>query len=425
MEKSNKHGVLVSFLLHIHPKKIDSEAVKFNRSFGLGGLAAMLFVILFITGLILRFSYVPTVEHAYNSILNLQQKTLFGRLIRNIHYLSANLMVAVTFLHLIRVYFSNSIYGKRSKNWNFGLVLLFLILSSAFTGYLLPWNQLSFWAVTVVTQIIEYIPFIGSSLANVLRGGSEVNGNTLLNFYTLHTGIIPIAIIVFMSLHFWLVRKAGGLALPEVSSNKIKKVEVKTSLIPKEIMFATVSLALIFLIAMFWDAPLLEQANPLKSPNPIKAPWYFLGVQELLINLHPIFSIVIIPLLVILFLIYLPQVKLSEINSGVWFNSKKNVRVIIKLSIIAFVYTFILIIGLEKIIEPHLFVFLPQWINEGVFPFLLYVIPISMYVVVLKKMHKPPLVEILMYIVTIILSSYICMILIALLLRGKGMSLIF
>ena len=127
--------------------RIDKRAIKFTRTFGLGGISALLFVILFITGTILRFSYIPTVEHAYDSIVELQTHSIFGQFIRNIHHLSGKLLVVISFLHILRVYYSQSIFKKRAQNWIFGLVLMFLVILSSFTGYLLPWDQLSYWAV--------------------------------------------------------------------------------------------------------------------------------------------------------------------------------------------------------------------------------------------------------------------------------------
>ncbi len=170
---SHKHPInrvrssVENFVLHLHPMRIDKRAIKFTRTFGLGGISALLFVILFITGTILRFSYIPTVEHAYDSIVELQTHSIFGQFIRNIHHLSGKLLVVISFLHILRVYYSQSIFKKRAQNWIFGLVLMFLVVLSSFTGYLLPWDQLSYWAVTVITQIIEYIPFYRSSYRTI------------------------------------------------------------------------------------------------------------------------------------------------------------------------------------------------------------------------------------------------------------------
>lgn len=412
------------FILHLHPAKIDSRAIKFNRTFGLGGVCALLFVILSITGLLLRFSYIPTVEHAYDSILGLKNNTVFGQFIRNLHHLSAKLMVVASFLHLIRVYYTQSIFLKRGQNWVYGLLMMFLVLASSFTGYLLPWDQLAYWAVTVITQIIEYIPFIGHSLAYVIRGSEIVDGNTLLNFYTLHTGIMPLLFIFLMSMHFWLIRKAGGIALPKQAEQE--KVDVIPNLVSKEIMLASIVIAGLFVTAVFYEAPLLDQANPLKSPNPSKAPWYFLGAQELLLHLHPFFSAVIIPFATALFFFSLPYFKYNNLNIGVWFNSPLGKKITIQSSTIAFVFTFALIYLFDHFL--HFDLWLSSWssiISTGLIPFLFYAIPVIAYLLFWNKKHQANRTELIMAITSIILSSYICMSLISLLLRGEGMLMIF
>ncbi|WP_195715168.1 cytochrome b N-terminal domain-containing protein [Ancylomarina sp. 16SWW S1-10-2] len=424
MKETKTVSSIEKFILHLHPYKIDSRATKFNRTFGLGGVCALLFIILSITGLLLRFSYIPTVEHAYDSILGLKNNTIFGQFIRNLHHLSGKLMVVVSFLHLLRVYFSQSIFHKRSENWIYGLLMMFLVIASSFTGYLLPWDQLAYWAVTVITQIFEYIPFIGHSLAYAIRGSETVDGNTLLNFYTLHTGIIPLLFIVLMVMHFWLVRKAGGIALPKKEEQDF--VDIVPNLVSKEIMVACIVIAGLFLTAAFYDAPLLDQANPLKSPNPSKAPWYFLGAQELLLHLHPFFGAVVIPFATGIFFLGLPFYKYDKINIGVWFNSPLGKKMTIQSSLIAFVFTFILIYLFEHFL--HFDLWLASWpsvISTGLIPFLFYIVPVAIYLLFWNKKHKANRTELIMACTSIILSSYICMLLISLLFRGEGMLMIF
>ncbi|MCW3787574.1 cytochrome b N-terminal domain-containing protein [Plebeiibacterium sediminum] len=413
-----------NFILHLHPMRIDKRAIKFTRTFGLGGISALLFVILFISGIILRFSYIPTVEHAYESIVELQNHSIFGQFIRNIHHLSGMLLVVVSFLHLIRVYYTQSIFQRRAKNWIYGLILLFLVLFSSFTGYLLPWDQLSFWAVTVITRVIEYFPFIGVHIAQYIRSGDVINGNTLLNFYNLHTGVIPLVFVVLMSIHFWLVRNAGGVALPK--NEHKKRVNVLPNLVVKEMMVASIVIAIIFIVSVFYNAPLLDEANPLKSPNPTKAPWYFLGAQELLLHVHPIFSAVIIPIGIGVFFIYLPYFNYKDLNIGVWFNSEKGKSLVIQSALLSVAFTFILIYLFEHFLHFEIWLSTyPSWISTGVFPFLLYVLPVSAYLTLIYKKGKSSNTEVIMSLTTILVSSYITMLMISLLLRGKGMLLVF
>ena len=148
-----------SVFLHLHPKRVTEASVQFNRTFGLGGMAALLIVIQIITGVLLRFYYAPYPAEAYNSILFLKNQVLFGQFIRNIHYWSGVFLLMIAFLHFIRVFFTGAYRDIRNINWLLGLVLLILVVLLNFTGYLLPWDQLAYWAITVSTNIIGYLPF--------------------------------------------------------------------------------------------------------------------------------------------------------------------------------------------------------------------------------------------------------------------------
>lgn len=417
-----KYSAVNNFLLHIHPETINEQALKYNRTFGLGGMTALLFVILVFTGILLRFFYIPTPENAYNSILNYQENSIYGSFLRNLHHWSAKLMIITGFLHLIRVFYSQSYYSERRKTWYYGLLLFILILSSNFTGYLLPWDQLSYWAVSIMTGIIEYIPFIGKGTANLLRGGESVNGNTLLNFYNFHTAILPLFFIIFSTIHFWLIRKAKGVT---VSNKENKKtVPVNPDLIYREIIVALILIIFLFLISFIFDAPLSERANPAISPNPSKAPWYFIGLQELLINLHPLIVSLLIPAALFLFLYYLPRIKIPENKTGKWFYSEKGKKITIISAVVSFVITFLLILFLEY--TSHLNkLHLPLFVETGLIPLVLYLIPFSIFILVVRKRYKAGIIETIISIFTIIASSYITMTLTGLFLREKGMHLIF
>ncbi|MCK4408033.1 MAG: cytochrome b N-terminal domain-containing protein [Bacteroidales bacterium] len=420
--KENKHSSFTNFLLHLHPKTVNEQTLKYTRTFGLGGINALLFIILAFTGLLLRFSYVPIPENAYDSITSLQNNTLFGSLLRNIHHWSAMLMVITAFLHLLRVFYSQSIFYERKKNWHYGLILFVLVLFFNFTGYLLPWDQLSYWAVTIMTNIVEYIPLIGSYLADIIRGGKIVNENTLLNFYNFHTALLPILFVFFMVLHFWFVRKAKGVTV--ANKNEQKMVKVYPGLILKEIIVALFLIALIILFAIFFDAPMLDKANPLVSPNPSKAPWYFMGVQELLIHLHPILVTFVIPLSLITFLFYTPYIKIDKEKIGSWFYSQKGGGIIILSIIFSTLLTSALIIIFEywfkfSQLNIHLF------ISSGIIPLLFYLVPALGFLFYLKSILKADKVEIIIAIMTVIFTSYIIMSIVGVWFRGESMNLIF
>ncbi len=418
----NKNAIVTNFLMHLHPKTVNMQAIKFTRTFGLGGINALLFVILATTGLLLRFSYVPTPADAYNSILSLQNNTLFGSLLRNIHHWSAILMVITAFLHLLRVFYTGSIYYERRKNWYYGLALFALVLAFNFTGYLLPWDQLSFWAVTIMTNILEYIPFIGNGFANLIRGGETVNGNTLLNFYNFHTALLPLLFVVFMVIHFWLVRKAKGVTIADQSNENT--VKVNPDLIRKEIITALVLLVSILLFSMFFDAPLLDKANPLISPNPSKAPWYFMGIQELLINLHPVLVSFIIPISVIIYFIYISKSQINKDKIGVWFYSKEGRKITIISAIFASALVKILIISFEYFINLSE-LNIPLYISTGIIPFFMYLIPVSAFMFYLRFIRKADKTELVLALVTILFTSYLVMSFVGICLRGDAMHLIF
>ncbi len=311
-----------NLILHLHPRKVKPYTLRFNLTFGLGGMAALLVVIQVFTGLLLRFHYVPSPEGAYNSVLNINEGLLFGKLAHNIHHWSAVLLLWITFLHMLRVVFTGAYSRPRHATWIFGMILLILVILSNFTGYLLPWDQLSYWAVTVVTSLLQYIPLIGESAKQTLLGGQEVGAVTLSNFFNLHTGIIPLTIIILMGFHFWRIRKAGGLVVPEGKKEE-PLTDTFPNLVAREFVVALVLLAFLLTISVIFDAPLRERANPYFSPNPAKAPWYFMGLQELLIHFHPVFVVVVFPLTILAGSFWLPFLKLTDTHSGIWFISER------------------------------------------------------------------------------------------------------
>ena len=421
---NRKPTAIERFLLHIHPSKIDERAIQFDKTFGLGGINALLFILLVVSGILLRFNYIPTPEKAYDSILYLLNNVMFGRLLRNVHHFSASLMVVTSFLHLLRVFYSQSIYHERSKNWIYGLLLLFLVLFSNFTGYLLPWDQLAYWAVTIMTGMVEYIPLIGKPLANLFRGGTTVDSNTLLNFYNLHTGVLPLFFVFFMAMHFWLVRKAKGIIVPNTGERKM--VDVFPNLVLKEILVALIVLGIIIFIGIFFNAPLLDKASTTLSPNPSKAPWYFMGVQELLLHVHPIVAVLFVPLLVTGLFIYLPYFKYNTINSGVWFNSKTGKRISIISMLFSLIFTFLLILAFEYFLNFSInYPSMPQLFSMGLIPFFLYSIPVFGLLYYFKKVKKAEKVEVIMALVTILITSYLVMMVVGVFFRGEGMNLIF
>lgn len=204
-----------NIFFHLHPVKVSYKSLRWSYSFGLGIISAILFGILVWTGVLLMFYYVPSVERAYPTMKEIQLSVPLGELTRNVHRWSAHAMVLAVILHMARVFYTGAYKPPREFNWNVGVILLLLTLGASFTGYLLPWDQLAYWAITVGTNIASYAPVAGDVTREMLLGGTEVGQNALIRFYTLHIAVLPLMIALLVSLHVWRVRKDGGLAANE------------------------------------------------------------------------------------------------------------------------------------------------------------------------------------------------------------------
>ncbi len=213
-ERSRAMAVMNNVFLHLHPVRVRQHAVKFAYTFCLGGLSFFLFLVLTVTGVYLMFFYVPSATQAYTDILNIQAQVPFGLLTRNIHRWAAHLMVFFVFLHMMRVFYHGAYKPPREFNWVVGVVLLFLTIMLSFTGYLLPWDQIAYWAITIGTNMANYAPLLNKPSQLLLLGGIEVGQNTLLRFYVLHVILMPLAASIFLAVHFWRIRKDGGISGP-------------------------------------------------------------------------------------------------------------------------------------------------------------------------------------------------------------------
>ena len=203
-----------SFLLHIYPVKIRRRELSFRYSWYLGVISTVLLGSLVASGVYLMFFYVPSPANAYTNIQTIQTEVPFGQYVRNVHRWSAHLMVLAVFLHMSRVFYHGAYKPPREFNWVIGVILLTLTLLLSFTGYLLPWDQLALWAVAVGTNMMGYTPVFGQEVRFVLLGGAEIGSETLLRWYVLHVLFFPFIIVIFMAIHFWRVRKDGGISGP-------------------------------------------------------------------------------------------------------------------------------------------------------------------------------------------------------------------
>lgn len=394
-EREAGDSVVRNLLLHWFPAKVTRESLSLRYSFWLGTVSALLFAILSVTGVVLMFLYVPSVERAYPSVKDIEFSVSFGWFLRAVHRISAHLMVAVVFLHLLRVFWTGAYKNgtaagqNRPLNWLIGIALLLITFLLSFTGYLLPWDQLAYWAITVGTNIASAAPVVGDKIRFLFLGGNEIGQNTLLRFYVLHCFFLPLGVLFLFSWHMWRVRKDGGLACVDKLALKEKNeavqpaksktysllgltrgrtVHVETTLVDHDrhtvlsspnltrrlLAVALITVTVVALLGVFVGAPLEEAANPRVTPNPAKAPWYFLWLQELVTDTTiriggftvngALVGGILLPGLLVLLLGVWPYLDKSPLASvGVWFAKERRRQNMIFLAIVLFILVFTII----------------------------------------------------------------------------------
>jgi quinol-cytochrome oxidoreductase complex cytochrome b subunit len=388
-------AVVSNFALHWFPAKVSKAAMAWSYSFWLGTISAALFLLLIVSGLPLLFLYVPSVERAYQSVKDIEFVITFGSWIRAVHRISAHLMVIAVFLHLVRVFLTGAYKNgvgrgqQREWNWVIGVVMLLLTLFLSFTGYLLPWDQLAFWAVTVGTNIAAAIPAVGQTVRELLIGGRTIEQATLIRFYVLHVIILPGALGLLFAYHMWRVRKDGGLAKadretllekprdtapvatktytllgvargqsPVIRATTLDAPEATVNAVPDLMRRAAIAVlgtfAVVSVMAVFIPSPLEEPANALVTPNPAKAPWYFLWLQEIVTDttIHlgsftingAFFGGVILPGLLVTMLLAWPWLDRTAAGlGGVWLPKERRTQNAVFLAVVAviLIFTFI------------------------------------------------------------------------------------
>lgn len=345
-----------SFLLHVQPAKVNRHSLRASYSLGLGLILLYLFLILTVTGVLLMFYYVPSTEKAYDIMKDLQYVVSAGLVLRNMHRWAAHLMVLFVLLHMCRVFYTGAYKRPREFNWVIGVGLFLMTLGLSFTGYLLPWDQLAFWAITVGTNIAGYAPVIGLKLKYLMLGGNVVGQEALTRFYALHVIVLPTAALLMVAVHLWRVRKDGGLSRPDEPGDVVQQIELKQlptnktyglmelargttpqvgknpedevfswpHLVFRELLLFLLVTAVVLFLAIFWNAPLEELANPIHPPNPAKAPWYFLGLQEL-VSYSAFWGGVVVPGLLVTALMLLPYMDRQRKGVGRWFARERAV----------------------------------------------------------------------------------------------------
>ncbi len=370
-DRSRSQVVFTNLFLHLHPTRIHARTLHVSTTMALGMVTTALFGVLTVTGVLLMIYYKPSVDLAYDSIKDLQYVVPSGRYMRNVHRWSAHLMVAAVMLHMGRVFYTGSYRKPREFNWLLGMALFVLTLGLSFTGYLLPWDQLAYWAITVganiaaspreLTDALGLTAFFdpGGLIKQLLLGASGVGQEALIRFYVLHVMVLPLALTIVLGLHFWRIRKDGGLARPGIAPTHASKGAAvagtppstaaasptktyglmavvrdrkpATNLDPAdtvpswpylfraELMLLIGTLMICLVLGMFFDAPLTELANPSVPENPAKAPWYFLGLQEL-VSYSAFVGGVVIPAVVVIGLSLIPYLDRERYEPGVYFS---------------------------------------------------------------------------------------------------------
>jgi quinol-cytochrome oxidoreductase complex cytochrome b subunit len=381
------------------------------------------------SGALMLFSYQPFPEFAYTSVKFLENQFIFGRMIRSLHYFSANLLVVMVFGHMLRIFFTGGYQGKRALNWIIGLCVLGLILLSCFTGYLLPWDQTAFWAVTICIHMFDYIP-AGSFFKGLLISGDGVSEKTLQLFFTFHTTLIPSILILFLATHFWKVRKAKGVVTSGLNGlgngEKPAMVSTRSNLLLREAVAALVLIAFVLTLAVLFDAPLDKMANSGLSPNPAKAPWYFSGFQELLFHFHPFFAVFLIPGIIMLFLIFLPFKKWDKENMGIWFMSGRAKKAVMAAMFISLILTPVLILLDEYILDfQKWFPGIQVILSTGLIPFVLVLSLIFLFHFGIKKILRLSNAEAFQASAVFLGIAFVILTLTCAWLRGTGMQLVF
>ncbi len=401
-DRTRSEAVFHNLFLHIHPVRVHRWSLKSTLTLGLGVMSTASFVILTATGILLMLYYKPSTILAYDSIKDIHFVVPTGRFMRNMHRWGAHLMVIAVLFHMARVFFTASYKSARRFNWVIGLMLFILTLMLSFTGYLLPWDQVAYWAITIcaniaqspreLTDALHITGFFdpGGLTKTILLGGNEVGEDALIRFNMLHCILLPLVISFFMGIHFWRIRKDGGLARPEDADDKLgplpdgekpdftqapqktyglmafvrgsspvvgkgpeHTVPAWPHLFYAELAVFMISFVIMLALSLLMDAPLKELANPLVPENPAKAPWYFLGLQEL-VSHSAFMGGIGVPVIALLGLFLIPYLDKEKTPEGIWFAGKGEKSVTVKSAVF----------GLTSVILIEMFTIRFGWLRD-------------------------------------------------------------
>ena len=255
-------------------KKVPEHKHSFWYYFG--GICLFLFILQVLTGILLLLYYTPSVDSAHESIQFIMSQVKFGWLMRSVHSWSANILIAAIFIHMFSSFFLKAYRSPRELTWITGFFLLLIFLAFGFSGYLLPWNELSFFATRIGSDIAGTLPLIGKSIKMFILGGTEVSGATLSRFFWLHIGILPLLTVMILGIHVLLVQILGMSKPIGIPENKVKEVPFFPNFILKDSLGWMLILALIGVLCVFFPWEIGQKADPFAAtPIGIKPEWYF------------------------------------------------------------------------------------------------------------------------------------------------------
>ena len=248
-----------------------------------GGMTLFLFVVQVVTGILLLLYYRPSAENAFESVQFIVTEVKFGWLIRSIHSWSANLMILTLFIHLFSVFFLRAYYRPREMTWVSGVILFFISICFGFSGYLLPWNEVSFFATKVGTEIAGVIPVVGHTVLRLLRGGDDVTGGTLTRFFGFHVAVLPATATVFLLIHVLLVQLHGMSVPPSVQKQNVRKMKFVPNFLLRDLIGWILAIGVLAALAALFPWELGQKADPFApAPAGIKPEWYFLFMFQTL-----------------------------------------------------------------------------------------------------------------------------------------------
>ena len=330
-----------NFFHHLHPPTIPAAQARWRYTLGAGGTAIFLVLVLVITGALEMFYYIPTPAEAALSIQTITYLVPFGGLIRNIHFWSAQLLIIVSAVHLVRVVFTGAYIPPRRFNYLLGLALFIVSIFLNFTGYILRWDTGIQWALVVGTNLIKTIPFFGNKLYTILIGGTEPGSPTLIRFYAWHVFGLMIISAILIGWHAFRVRRDGGIALPPPSLRTDPERISRFELVRREVLAMILTSAALIILSIFSPAPIASpiRLSVLQSvPESAAAPWFFLWVQQMLKWGDPFLFGILVPVIILLILVLIPYIFPKPLDNelGRWF-PKSNRLAQIVLGLIAFI----------------------------------------------------------------------------------------